>query len=66
MCFRKIDLEYENGKQLQVTKIKITEAKENIPRPPPTTHLISRSGSGTEPSWINMVKARQLEHINAH
>ena len=27
--FRKIDLEYENGKQLQVTIIKITESKEN-------------------------------------
>ena len=26
---RKIDLEYENGKQLQVTAIKITESKEN-------------------------------------
>ena len=26
---RKIDLEYENGKQLQVTIIKITESKEN-------------------------------------
>ena len=25
----KIDLEYENGKQLQVTIIKITESKEN-------------------------------------
>ena len=29
MCLRNIDLEYENGKQLQVTIIKITEAKEN-------------------------------------
>ena len=28
-CLRKIDLEYENGKQLQVTIIKITESKEN-------------------------------------
>ena len=28
-CLRKIDLEYENGKQLQVTVIKITESKEN-------------------------------------
>ena len=26
----KIDLEYENGKRLQVTTIKITESKENI------------------------------------
>ena len=29
ICFRKIDLQYENGKQLQVTSIKITESKEN-------------------------------------
>ena len=29
ICLRKIDLEYENGKQLQVTVIKITESKEN-------------------------------------
>ena len=28
-CLRKIDLEYENGKQLQVTVIKIAESKEN-------------------------------------
>ena len=28
-CVRKIGLEYENGKQLQVTIIKITESKEN-------------------------------------
>ena len=29
ICLRKIDLELENGKQLQVTIIKITESKEN-------------------------------------
>ena len=29
MCLRKIDLECENGKQLQVTIIKITDSKEN-------------------------------------
>ena len=29
ICLRKIDLEYENGKQLQVITIKITESKEN-------------------------------------
>ena len=29
ICLRKIDLQYENGKQLQVTIIKITESKEN-------------------------------------
>ena len=29
VCLRKIDLEYENGKQLQVTITKITESKEN-------------------------------------
>ena len=28
-CLRKIDCEYENGKKLQVTIIKITESKEN-------------------------------------
>ena len=29
ICPRKIDLEDENGKQLQITIIKITESKEN-------------------------------------
>ena len=29
MCLRKIDLEYQNGKQLQFPIIKITESKEN-------------------------------------
>ena len=29
ICLRKVDLEYENGKQLQVTIIKVTESKEN-------------------------------------
>ena len=29
ICLRKIDFEYENGKQLQVTIIKITESTEN-------------------------------------
>ena len=29
VCLRKIDLEYQNGKQLQVTITKITESKEN-------------------------------------
>ena len=28
-CLRKIDLEYENGKQLQVTTIKVTESEES-------------------------------------
>ena len=36
----KIDLEYENGKQLQVTTIKITESKENI-----SIHRLDLSGS---------------------
>ena len=31
ICLRKIDLQYENGKQLQVTNIKITESKETNP-----------------------------------
>ena len=30
-CLRKIDLEYENGKQLQVTNIKITDLKKTNP-----------------------------------
>ena len=29
ICLRKIDLEYENGKQLQVTIIKMNESKES-------------------------------------
>ena len=29
ICLRKIDLEYENGKQLRVTVIKITDSKED-------------------------------------
>ena len=37
---RKINLEYENGKQLQVTLIKITESKENK-----STHRHDFSGS---------------------
>ena len=32
ICLRKIDLEYENGKQLQVTITKITKSKEFIHR----------------------------------
>ena len=39
-CLRKIDLEYENGKQLQVTIIKITESNENK-----SIHRLDVSGS---------------------
>ena len=39
-CLRKIDLEFENGKQLQVTIIKITESKENK-----SIHRLEVSGS---------------------
>ena len=39
-CLRKIYLEYENGKQLQVTTIKITESNENKP-----IHRLNLSGS---------------------
>ena len=39
-CVRKIGLEYENGKQLQVTIIKITESKENK-----SIHRLNVSGS---------------------
>ena len=40
ICLRKIDLEYENGKQLQVILIKITESKENK-----SIHRLDVSGS---------------------
>ena len=40
ICLRKIDLEPENGKQLQVTIIKITESKENN-----SIHRLDESGS---------------------
>ena len=39
-CLRKIDLKYENSKQLQVTTIKITESKENK-----SIHRLDLSGS---------------------
>ena len=40
ICLRKIDLEPENGKQLQVAIIKITESKENN-----SIHRLNVSGS---------------------
>ena len=40
ICLRKIDLDYENGKQLQVTTIKITESKESK-----SIHRLDLSGS---------------------
>ena len=40
ICLRKIDLEDENGKQLQITVIKITESKENK-----SIHRLDLSGS---------------------
>ena len=40
ICLRKVDLEYENGKQLQVTIIKVTESKENR-----SIHRLDVSGS---------------------
>ena len=40
ICLRKIDLEDENGKQLQITIIKITESKENK-----SIHRLDLSGS---------------------
>ena len=40
ICLRKVDLEYENGKQLQVTIIKVTECKENR-----SIHRLDVSGS---------------------
>ena len=41
ICLRKIDLEYENSKQLQVTIIIITKSKENK-----SIHRLNVSGSG--------------------
>ena len=43
-CLRKIDLKYENSKQLQVTTIKITESKENK-----SIHRLDLSGSTGPP-----------------
>ena len=40
ICLRKVDIEYENGKQLQVTIIKVTESKENR-----SIHRLDVSGS---------------------
>ena len=40
ICLRKIDLEDENGKQLQITIIKMTESKENK-----SIHRLDLSGS---------------------
>ena len=40
ICLRKIDLEDENGKHLQITIIKITESKENK-----SIHRLDLSGS---------------------
>ena len=40
ICLRKIDLQDENGKQLQITVIKITESKENK-----SIHRLDLSGS---------------------
>ena len=40
ICLRKVDLEYEKGKQLQVTIIKVTESKENR-----SIHRLDVSGS---------------------
>ena len=40
ISLRKIDLEYENGKQLQITIIKITESKESK-----SIHRLDLSGS---------------------
>ena len=40
ICLRKIDLEDENGRQLQITIIKITESKENK-----SIHRLDLSGS---------------------
>ena len=42
-CVRKIDLEYENGKQLQVTIIKITEITDS--KEDNSIHRLDVSGS---------------------
>ena len=51
---RKIGLEYENGKQLQVTVIKITESKQNK-----SIHRLNVSGS-TGPIGNERKKSRAL------
>ena len=51
ICLRKIDLEYENGKQLKVTIIKITASKENN-----AIHRLDVSGS-TGPGALPLAKA---------
>ena len=53
-CVRKIGLEYENGKQLQVTVIKITESKENK-----SIHRLNVSGS-TGPLGNERKKSKAL------
>ena len=65
-CLRQIDLEYENGKQLQVTIIKITESKENN-----SIHRLDLSGSTgpgeaagpLPPRWLHtaLVELRKLQ-----
>ena len=54
----KIDLEYENGKQLKVTIIKITASKENN-----AIHRVDVSGS-TGPGALPLAKA--LETVSLH
>ena len=47
ICLRKIDLEDENGKQLQITIIKITESKENK-----SIQRLDLSGSIGPGGWV--------------
>ena len=59
-CVRKIGLEYENGKQLQVTVIKITESKENK-----SINRLSVSGS-TGPLGNERKKSKALTWDISH
>ena len=53
ICLRKIDLEPENGKQLQVTIIKITESKENN-----SIHRLDVSGSTGPLGQLQCIEGR--------
>ena len=56
-CLRKIDLEYENGKQLRVTVIKITDSKEDN-----SIHRLDVSGStGLRPCKMILIDIGEAE-----
>ena len=59
ICLRKIDLKYENVKQLQVSIIKITESKENN-----SVHRLNRSGLTGPGKSAAPLAPRQLRLCN--